>query len=237
VDAGTSFADEVDGLNPTAYWRLGEASGQPADSSGNGHTLSVTGSPTYGVSGWNTGNDAMTFDDSGEHLYVNDHNDWDVGTSDFSVMWAQNVASGWPSSHGHIIGHDGQGYGGEWFVRLRGGFADKVWLGLGGTDAYLTTGADMLDSGSWVFCVLTVDRSANATLYVDGTTLDSGSEYTASVSGASATDLTNTRPLRIANRSASGSTPFAGSLDEVALWNGTLLTQQNVQDLFDARDT
>ena len=43
-----SYSAEVLADSPLAYWRLDDSTGNFADSSGNGHTASVTGTPLYG---------------------------------------------------------------------------------------------------------------------------------------------------------------------------------------------
>src|SRR3990167_10304778 len=117
AEGGQTCAEAVLDLVPTAYWRLGEASGAPADSSGNGHTLTVGGSPAYDAAGWTGDSDgAMTFDGL-DYLSNADHADWDIGTSDFTVSWVLK-RSGTPAAQEAIIGHDGQGFSGEWQVSL-----------------------------------------------------------------------------------------------------------------------
>lgn len=54
-----SYASTVLGFTPGGYWRLGEASGTLADSSGNSNTGTASGSPTYAQTGLLT-NDAGT---------------------------------------------------------------------------------------------------------------------------------------------------------------------------------
>lgn len=44
--ASSTLTDLILGDSPTAYWKCAEASGSLLDSSGNGHTLAVTGTPT-----------------------------------------------------------------------------------------------------------------------------------------------------------------------------------------------
>lgn len=46
-----AYDDEVTTDSPVAYWKMGEASGSPQDSSGQGNHLTMNGSPTYGAVG------------------------------------------------------------------------------------------------------------------------------------------------------------------------------------------
>jgi len=58
--SGADYAATVLADAPRGYWRLGEASGNPQDSSGNGnHVTVVGGTPTYGVAGAIDGNTAI----------------------------------------------------------------------------------------------------------------------------------------------------------------------------------
>ncbi len=76
----SSYASVVFSNGPRAWWRLGEASGNFADSSGNGHTAISTGGVTYSVAGAIAdGSTAITLDGSTAYLTVPDHADFDLG--------------------------------------------------------------------------------------------------------------------------------------------------------------
>jgi hypothetical protein len=231
AESGASYAETLIALAPTAYWRLGESSGNAIDSSGNSHTLTTGGTPTYSAAGWpGDGDTAITFD--ADWFTATDAAWMDVGTADFTVAWCMKHAPGWPATIERILGHDGQGYTGEWTVYLRASIDDTIRLTLdGGTNYNFTTSANLLDDGAWHHCVLSIDRSANGVLYVDG-----GVQATVDVSASVAVDLTNARALWLGARSAAASEPYVGSLDEVAFWNGTALTAPQVAALYAARD-
>jgi hypothetical protein len=225
-----TFVTVMTALSPTAWWRVGEASGNCADSSGSGLTLTAGGTLTYDVAGWTgDGDGGLTFA-STSYLTHADDAAFDMGTGDFSVMWAHKMAPGWPNAQ-QIIGHPGQALTGDWYIRFRDVVADNLQLTLQTTNYYIATTADTLDTGAWVMCVLTVDRSANAVLYVDGYT-----EYTKDVSASSALSLTNTSVLYIGANNTSGSRQLVGSLDEIAIWKGTILSQAQVRSIYDAKD-
>lgn len=228
---GDTYAETLIAMAPTAYWRLGESSGNAADSSGNGYTLTAGGTPTYSVSGWpGDGDTAITFD--ADWFTASDAAWMDVGTADFTIAWCMKHAAGWPTAHERILGHDGQGNTGQWTVYLRASVDDYVRLNLDATADYnFVTSANLLDDGNWHHCVLSVDRSGNGVLYVDG-----NAEDTVDVSASSSLDLTNTRALWLGARSAVPSEPYVGSLDEVAFWNGTALSSTEVATLYAARN-
>src|SRR5438128_1288693 len=50
IDNRASYVSMILADGPVGYWRLGEASGNVADSSGQGISLTAAGSITYGVS-------------------------------------------------------------------------------------------------------------------------------------------------------------------------------------------
>lgn len=58
-----AYSDEVTADSPVGWWKLNEASGNFADSSGNGNAMTVTGSPTRSQTGipGDTGNNATAF--------------------------------------------------------------------------------------------------------------------------------------------------------------------------------
>lgn len=225
VPPATDYVDAVLALSPTAYWRLGDASGNATDSSGNGYTLTAGGTPTYGAAGWTTdGDDAITFD--ADWFTLSDAAWMDVGTNDWSMSWVMK-RSGTPAAAEAILGHDGQGSAGEWALHLTA-ISTRFQVRCGAAYNLNFTGT-VYDDVLHHF-VLTCDRSADATLYLDGSSVG-----TVTISADVATDLTNTRALWMGARSATPSYPFVGTLDEVAFWNGTLLTSGNVSTIYGAR--
>ena len=95
-----TYAQTLIAMAPTAYWRLGESSGNAADSSGNGYTLTAGGSPTYSAAGWANGGDtAITFDV--DWFTASDAAWMDIGTGDWSVSWCMK-RSGTPATQMQI---------------------------------------------------------------------------------------------------------------------------------------
>ncbi|TNA12128.1 hypothetical protein EMF73_34460, partial [Klebsiella pneumoniae] len=66
LSLGDSYDSYLASLNPSAWWKLADAvgSGTVADSSGNGHTGTVTGGVTFGQTGPIVGGKAAAFDGS-----------------------------------------------------------------------------------------------------------------------------------------------------------------------------
>ena len=110
-----------------------------------------------------------------------------------------------------------QNYG-LWFTpaeRLQGGFETT-----GGTNRYITS-ANTYNDGQWHHGVVTFDNSANIIrLFVDGTQIGT-------LSTTSNPDNTGSQPLRIAGNAQSlVEDPFIGQLDEVGVWNRSLIPQE-----------
>lgn len=222
--SGQSYAETVIGLSPTGYWRCGDASGAVQDSSGNGNHMTVTGgTPAYGETGWaGDGGDAILFDGSTDYFRDPDDTWQDVGTNDLSVAMCVKMSS-WPSVTANLLGHDGGGTAGEWAVQFDG-TADEFRLKLDATEYNISVTADLLDDGDWHHCVIAFDRSGNAQAWVDNSSMG-----TVDISGKSAVSLTNAVACWLGE-------DFAGSLCEIAFWNGTLLDADDVATLYNAKD-
>lgn len=224
--AETTYYDAVMALSPTGYWRMGEASGNLADSSGNGLSLTVTGSPTYGATGWaSDGDDAITL--SGTQWFSRaDEDAFDIGTNDYSLSWVMK-RSGTPSTEMTVFGHDGQGYDGEWDVHLSG-LSNLIVVRVYNTGYNLFHTATLYDDALH-HCVVTCDRSANAVLYVDG-----AAAGTADISAQVSADLTNARPF-VLGGAGDSYRPLTATLDEAVYWKTRLLTSGEVSTLYGAR--
>ena len=218
---GLTYAQHVATLSPTAYWRCGDASGSLTDSSGNGYDLTnVVGSTTYGVTGWTgDGDDAIQFDAAGDYFRQADANWMDVGTSDWSFSWVAKMSS-WPGAS-DIVAHDGGGTPGEWAVQY-GGTTDQIAIRTGAT--YTLISSVSLADGDWHHCVVAVDRSGSATLYVDGS-----SAGTVDVSASVSSDLTNTSNIWVGY-------DLVAYIDEMVFWNNRLISSSEALAMYNAQN-
>jgi hypothetical protein len=232
--AGISFAQAVDALSPTAYWRLGEDSGSAAVDEQGVQNGVYQASPTLDVSGYTgDGDGGVTFASaSSQYVSVADNAAWDNSTSDMSVMFAFNISS-WPGSETAIVSR-GTGFSPDnWFVSFQS-TTNRVSIRFGGTYLHFDTGVTLAGNG-WHLCGISIDRdsSTGAKCYIDGVWVANQDP-----TGESATDFTNADSMSFACRDPDG-TPTAfldGSLDEVGWWNGTALSAQNWADLHAAKD-
>ena len=215
----------------SGYWRLGESSGTNAnDESTTANDGTYQATPTLGVAGAieEDSDTAATFlATSLQYVSALDNNAYDFGTGDFSLeVWVKNDA--FPASTPEfILGHNGDGGATDWELYWRAtvdGFQSRI---SGATTCNSGTGADVSDN-KWHHIVVTMDRSALCTWYIDGEVSGTPTD----ISGGSATDLTNTSPLYIGRRNAGNY--YDGSLDEVAIYKGVVLTADQVQQHYDA---
>jgi hypothetical protein len=219
-----AFPDAVMALSPDGYWRLEETSGTNAADLTGTQDGTYIGTPTLDVTGID-GNNAVTLTGGTMGISVADNAAWDLGTGDFTVMWAMKRSGTWPAAAQFLFGHDGDGGAGSFGSNLQTGNAGVLELRFESTAYTVTTSpTTLLSDDAWHLCFWVVDRSGNAELWVDGV-----SEGTVAVSGSSAVDLTNIRVLYLGRRAAGNG--FIGSLDEVAIWKGVLLSSTEIGDI------
>lgn len=198
--------------SPVGYWRLGDASGTTmADSSGGGHDGTYTGSPTLGATGLLTG-------DSDKAVVFNG-----------SSQYAQVPAGAW------MRGESSDDYTIECLVKYTGSatYIPISWYAVGTKIAEIATpsgGVEFIPynttgTGTTIVApgtyndgkphMFTVTRAGNlCTLYVDG--VSAASATVSSAQGATTASLT------IGNRGTIDSHWFAGTIDEVSLYNHAL---------------
>jgi len=200
---------------PNAYWRLGEASGNPRDSVGTNNVNAVGGSPTYSVAGSliRDGNTAMTFPAS-SGLQVPDATALDVGDVFSIEFWVKRAAGSISDGNVHGIFNK----------QSTGGFAPQVFIGgsniltlWSGAVGNVQFGATITDTTTWHHAVVT-KSGATIRWYLDGalTPDDPGT----------ATTFTNTTSVLIIAGEGLTTNSLLGSLDELALYNYALTAAQ-----------
>lgn len=202
---------------PVGYWRLGEASGNAADSSGNGLTATPTGTPTYGVAGALGGdtNKAMTFDGSTNFLSAGTNALFDI-TAALSLECWINPAD--QSGNRYVIAKYNSGNAALQSYLLYVKQYESAVLTVvtaGPTNNQLNSNAP-LPIGQWTHVVGTYD-GATMKVYVNGR-LDTSLAKTGAM-------LVTAAPLVLAGRSGLVAN-LPGSLDEVAVYNVALTADQ-----------
>ena len=209
------------------YWKLDDGSGTNAtDSSGNGNTLAMTGSPS-----WTTGNIgpyALDFSGSGQYLSVADPASGvlDIRDStDFSVTgWfnrdtfandhtivAKRNSSATNTDAGYIVWIDAAADKLNFTVGDGGGTAGDQYT-LASTSTFTATG--------WHQFTAVWDDSLGMQLYIDGKLDNSTTSSTSSIGS-----LANAVAFRIGAESDAGN-PFDGKLDDIRIYGYALSADQ-----------
>jgi hypothetical protein len=204
------YATDVLADAPSAYWRLGEASGpSAADASGNGHTGTYVGGPTLGVAGAVGGDTAASFDGSSQYVSIPG---FDISSAITVEAWVEPAAGGETAK---IVGKHGSS----------NPIAGTLGVFEGSPEFEITTGGDYhsvfggstLPVGSWSHVVGTYDGST-VILYVDGSEVAS-----TPASGAIATNSCN---WDIGALGCESINLFDGAIDEAAVYDHALTSDR-----------
>ena len=182
------------------------------DSSSSAKTVNVYGNTQTSASNFKIGNAALAFDGVGDYIDLADSNDWDFGTSDFTVeFWYRPTSN---PSNAEIFGQrTGSGYGPLIISRASSGtlsvYASSTninWLGASALLASSTT----LSLNTWYHIAVT-RRDGIFFLFVDGVPHDSNGSYPTTAL------MSSTNNLRIGG----GTSLYTyGQLDELRITKG-----------------
>ena len=201
------------------YWKLDETSGtSAADSSGGGNTGTLTNGPVWATGGRDSG--ALTFD--GVDDYVN------LGTSTSLAGGAAVTVSAWvkpTGSNGEIIARrDVSQTFMSWELLIAGGKAKFTNMTSSGYNPdYTVTSNATISTGVWTH-IAGVYTNADGVLRIyvngvaDGTTNGSGT-----ISSAAGV---KTYMGAYSNGSSAPTNPFAGTIDDVRVYNRALSPQE-----------
>jgi hypothetical protein len=207
----------------SATWQFNAGSGSTAiDSSGNGHTGSLTGKPSWvaGIAG-----DALAFNGSNQSVSVSSTAGFNTYRLTVATWFKTTSTSG---VHGLINKYASGSHNGyqlfmsngklcAWYFRDS---ADYVWDGTG-----CTLPTPGYNDGQWHMATFTVD-STGGKLYVDGTL--KASRTWNGRPGSS----TSTSGLSFAMEPGVSGSHFQGSLDEIRIYSGSTLSAAQVADLY-----
>ncbi len=222
VDGRTTGRNETSHL--IGHWELDESSGIIIDSSGNGHTGTAYGGPTYGVEG--VIGTALGFDGTNDYIDLNHHI---ISLPDGGVsfcMWAKNeITVTQPTA---LWGTDG---GDEWrIILLANGSVHTSIRGTGG-DGGITAGN--IGEGVWHhICSVYDDDAGVLQLYMDGSLI--GSEPV----NLSAFSQGMDQFLGCMNKAGSCRSDYAkfqGAIDSVVLY-GRVLLPSHIYDYYITQD-
>jgi hypothetical protein len=225
-------------LSLIAYWRGQEASGNLADDTGNGHTATANGSPSYhnatvvpsNTSDFSIGrvDDTTTFFDAG------DINQWSpAAVPEFSVIWCGRITALPTTGNAHLIAKGNTGAY-EYSLYLGNTSGLIVW-NFWNADASIGAAASSvaaIPTGVPVMIVAVYDPShvaqaGDLTIVLNGNT---ASKFTAGLGGLALTN--GTAPLYIGRRADATRGPN-GSFGHVAVLNRAL-SDRTIQELYAA---
>ncbi len=219
----SAYSDAVKALSPTAYWRLGEASGVTAYDETTNHDGTYVNTPTLGEPSLidsDTANAAVLFASaSSEHVDVPDDTALDLGAT-FTIIARVKFISG--TSYATIVGKYeaaiAKGY--MFLVNYGGDYKARLWTKNGSTTHLAGTTA--INDGNVHMIVATLSGGTGK-IYVDGGAAEN--------SGSLTTPGANAEPLVIAD--TGGARAFNGTADEVMVLKGAALSQAQIQNLCD----
>lgn len=221
ITVGSLGSEEV-GPGPVAYWKFDEGADNTCpggedvcDSTSNGNDGTFTGSPEWQSEDMCINGKCLYFDGTGNnYASLTANSALNVGTGDFTISaWVKThdstanqsiIEKGSTSSPCDSSGSKG------YTLRLLGG-APGIRLNTGSAQGCYTLTADSaLSANTWYYVSAVVDRSGNAEIYVNGSSVKSSdvSSYTNSLDGNSITRI-----------GILGTTfPMNGSIDEVKIY-------------------
>ncbi|MFA4881115.1 MAG: LamG domain-containing protein [Candidatus Doudnabacteria bacterium] len=218
VKVGSSQEEQnaSDGL--VGYWKMDEASGNPVDSSGNGSTLTNTGTATFASGKF--GNTA-SLNGSSQYFYVADNAILSL-TGDV-VLSAWIYADSITGSHDIVGKWDGANE--SYLLSLEG---DELRMWADSVLNYKTTDAANLAISTWYFVTGVYDASeGKVRLYVNGT------EQAGTITGTIPTSIGDTGDrLQIGAEDSTGGAAnyFDGYIDDVKIYNKARSAEQIRRD-------
>lgn len=218
-----TFTSVVSGLSPTWWLRLDDTSGTTAVDAQSVINGTYVNAPTLNQTGYAHDGAAVTFASaSSQYVSVADNAIWDVGTSDFSIGFALKM-SAWNTSSNQALFARGNGAGvGDYFIITSQYLTNRFSARLTGTWYDFDPGVTIAD-GAFHLVGFSFDRSGNATMTLDGTTV-----ATADISAQSATNLTGIRPVGVGGVYDPTPSLFTnGTMAEIMFWNGAALSEAN----------
>ena len=227
ADAAKVKLDETQAC-PTdmlAYWKLDETSGSTYDDFYDGHDGGCAGQCPIPATGHVNG--GQEFDGSNTGIDVptvpgDDSFNWGVNDSFSIEFWMQTDSASTCAGNEVIVGRDDSSTDLHWWVGCWGGGQAAFCLIDTGGQGYSVIGTTDLADGSWHHVVAVRDASAHEIhIYVDGTVEKSttGTSYTAGFGSSTAA-------LNIGWLNLAGGFHFDGTVDEVALYDEALSSDE-----------
>lgn len=200
--SASAYKTAVLANSPGGYWRLGESSGNAADSSGNGNTATAIGGLTYSVAGAlaSDPDTAVTFNGTTGYFSAADAASIDPGDTFTLEAWVKKAADGvWMT-----IASKGTG---AFFLGINS--SNQLDFAKQGTNPHVAVSVPTITGTGWHHVAAT-KSGGTVHLYIDGADVP----FTLN----NATMVTNASALEIGRDAAGAGTYWNGSLDEVAVY-------------------
>ena len=245
VAANPTYSSTVTGLAPWLYWKLDETTGTTAaDTSGNGRTGTYNPNAaafTRGIVGaltTDTPNLGVTLNGTTACINTTSTTTMNAPTQITEVVWFKTTTTNGGKLLGFEMPQTGvaiPGSGGTYDRHIYMDGAGKVWFGVYNGGYFTISSPTALNNGAWHMAAATMGTGGMA-LWIDGvqvgTNANAAGETTTGWFRAGCGNLggwggswtgansptTSTTPTQ--NR------PFAGSLDEISVWQSVLTNAQ-----------
>jgi len=238
ASAGGEEVNPFEGL--TMYYKMDadlDANNDIPDATGNGYMGNIVNNTTYNASGIING--TYFFDGGLDFVATDNDSNLVPGTGDYSIsVWTYNTETGSgdydvydPVIATRVI--DGGNTSGGFAMGLYNyGGADQMSMAWGdGSNTvtqYYSTGVDGGIRNGWHHIVAVRDTTAGQVkLYVDGTLRDTDTDTTGNISSFQ-------ENLKIGTTLDGSNRYYKGYIDEVGIWKGTALTQDDVTALYNS---
>ncbi len=214
----------VGSTNPNAlnsgligYWKLDETSGNPADSSGNGYTLTNVNTTAYAVGRYANGADLER--GSTNYFHVADNAVLSITGGLTLAAWIKPESVTAATTFTILGKWDGAN---ESYRLVQ--YGDEISLSIDSSSYVLTTSASNLATGTWYFVTGTYDPAARRlAIYINGDIV------TETTTGPSAIgDTSEAFQIGGANHSTGGGDLYDGVIDEARVYNRPLSSKDVV---------
>jgi hypothetical protein len=203
------YADEVNADSPVGYWRLGEASGDALDSSGNGYDLTFSGGVTREQSPALVGDSdlATLFDGSTGYAELASGFSFAGKTAVTIEAWIKSDDGTWPT-HGLAVSSNAGHY-----ISVNNG---KIFTSLFISSTQRTLTGVAAPTTGWHHVAVTWASGDNIRLYLDGALVKtSGVTYAGTLTTATGIAVGHVH---------GGAFYFDGTIDEAAIYDTQLST-------------
>ena len=144
-----------------------------------------------------------------DYITIPSASDLDFGTNDFSIsMWVKFEAGAISTSEQHLINRGSAGLANSFTLRVSS--AENLYFRVSSASNSDNYDIDPSNLGSWTHLAITLDRSANAVLYVNGV-----AKITQDISSHSSNAISNAQWLIGGENSASPANLFKGNVADV----------------------